>query len=137
MDHFYLDYPTINPEYPSNDSPTVIVGAGIVGLCTAYFLALESHRSDQLSPNVTVIDVINDPFGSTSSHNTGIIFYHEFVDDPKGLRAYSCKLWKMLAQDMDSQILVAVERMRNSASILYWMEQYHLEPGVAVYGRGP
>lgn len=83
------------------DETIVIVGAGSIGLSTAYNLAL-SARDAAKSRNIIVLDSTSNPFGATSGTCTGCLHY-EFRE-PEGdrlveLGQYSFELWEALSTD--------------------------------------
>lgn len=59
----------------SHDSNTAIIGAGVIGLCTAYQLARESHCT---AHRVVVLDATDDVFTASSGTNTGQLSENEF-----------------------------------------------------------
>ncbi|ROV88946.1 hypothetical protein VPNG_10198 [Cytospora leucostoma] len=79
----------------------VIIGAGSIGLSTAYHLALHqaSHNNDE---RIIVLDALPKPFGATSGPCTGCLHY-EFREPEGGhlieLGRYSFELWRSLAAD--------------------------------------
>jgi hypothetical protein len=82
-----------DPSHPT----IVIIGAGAVGLSTAYELAKANHALQQ-KQNIAVVDVYDSPFGATSNWNTGILGYSEFPPKLRPLGEYSFSLWQQLAQ---------------------------------------
>lgn len=85
---------------------TVIVGAGVAGLCTAYHLAKAIHESATKNPHhhhhrhkIIVVDSANEAFAATSSTNTGIISYTGFEEDLLPLARYSYDQWETLGRE--------------------------------------
>lgn len=62
----------------SRESNIAIIGAGVIGLCTAYQLARESHCTTH---RVVVFDATDDVFAASSCTNIGILSGNEFQDD--------------------------------------------------------
>jgi glycine/D-amino acid oxidase-like deaminating enzyme len=80
---------------------TVIIGAGSIGLSTAYHLALASLAAS--SPRkIVVLETLPTPFGATSGSCTGC-FHYEFREQNGGhlteLGKYSFDIWEHLAKD--------------------------------------
>ena len=86
--------------YPSahENTTTIIVGAGVVGLCTAYHLA---KTIDKKRHKVIVIEAASQVFAATSSTNTGILSYTGFQEELLPLAQYSYDLWEDLGRDTD------------------------------------
>ena len=86
--------------YPSahQKTTTIIVGAGVVGLCTAYHLA---KSIDKKRHKVVVIEAAGQVFAATSSTNTGILSYTGFQEELLPLAQYSYDLWEDLGRDTD------------------------------------
>jgi len=81
---------------------TVIVGAGSIGLWTAYYL-VHANRRTGLSSSITiiVIEASASAFGETSGTCTGCIHYKfndEIMDE---LGKYSFAAWRDLAESND------------------------------------
>ncbi|KAI0098721.1 hypothetical protein GGR51DRAFT_537676 [Nemania sp. FL0031] len=78
----------------------VIVGAGSIGLCTAYNLAKRSSAGPR-HVIIKVIDAFNQPFAGSSSNCTGCLHYgfpeKQFPAKPLG--KYSFDLWASEAED--------------------------------------
>ena len=85
----------------SNPTPiTAIVGAGVVGLCTAYHLAKANHRRDAAQLHkVIVVEAAGREFAATSSTNTGILTDTSSNEDLLPLTQYSYQLWEGLGND--------------------------------------
>lgn len=84
----------------------VIVGAGCIGLCTAYNLskALSSEGSDS---SIIVVEADDRPFAAASSACTGCFHYH-FPGPPSKaltpLGKYSFDLWAQEAQNAEFRL---------------------------------
>jgi threonine dehydrogenase-like Zn-dependent dehydrogenase len=65
---------------------TVIAGAGIIGLASAYHLALANHEKGLGSP-IVVLDAQNTTFAAASSTNCGCLIPSELDDRLKELGA--------------------------------------------------
>ena len=83
--------------YPSahDNTTTIIVGAGVIGLCTAYHLA---KTIDKKRNKVIVIEAASQVFAATSSTNTGILSYTGFQEELLPLAQYSYDLWEELGK---------------------------------------
>ena len=79
-------------------STTVIIGAGVIGLCTAYQLgkAIDKRRLHS-QQKVVVVEAAADIFSASSSTNTGILSSSGFKDELSGLARYSYGLWEKQA----------------------------------------
>lgn len=85
--------------HSSKDQATiVIVGAGSIGLWTAYFLA-QAQAGPQHASKITVIDACHSPFAATSRTCTGCIHYAFEADGLVELGRYSFELWDALSHD--------------------------------------
>lgn len=80
----------------SHETTTAIVGAGVIGLCTAYQLAKESRC---ITYRVIVIEAADDVFANSSGTNTGILSENEFQDDLVPLGQYSYSEWERLGSN--------------------------------------
>ena len=79
---------------------TAIVGAGVIGLCTAYHLAKANHQRDAAqSHRVIVVEAAGREFAATSRTNTGILTDTSSNDDLLPLTQYSYRLWEGLGKD--------------------------------------
>lgn len=83
-------------ELSSNESPTIaVVGAGVIGLCTAYQTIKAIHEcATGPRSRVVVIEAAEREFPATSSMNTGILSYTGFEKDLLGLAQYSYNQWE-------------------------------------------
>ena len=78
---------------------TVVVGAGVIGLCTAYQLAKTiNERPVERKHRVIVIENASEVFPATSSTNTGILSYTGFIEGLRGLGQYSYEQWEALGR---------------------------------------
>ncbi|KAJ8133247.1 hypothetical protein O1611_g372 [Lasiodiplodia mahajangana] len=84
-----------------NSEVVVIVGAGSIGLCTAYNLAKRSSPESPHDIIIKVIDVFNQPFAGASSNCTGCLHYGfpEQQSPAIPLGKYSFDLWASEASD--------------------------------------
>ena len=91
---------------PSNE-PTrketiviAIVGAGVIGLCTAYHLAKTLCRGN-VNPKyrIIIVDAGAKVFSATSATNTGILSYQEVKEELRSLARYSYDLLESLAKN--------------------------------------
>ena len=83
----------LHPSLVSTYDTIVVIGAGVIGLCTAYHLAREAcHR-------IIVVDALPNVFEATSGSNTGILSFNEFDTKLSSLGKYSYKLWCELGTD--------------------------------------
>lgn len=82
----------------SDDGATVIVGAGVIGLSTAYHMALSSHRL-AIHKSIVVIDILDEVFGATSSVNSGCLIPTELSGQLQELGLYSYGQYLELARD--------------------------------------
>ena len=89
-----LDY-LQNPLH-SRPQTSLIVGAGINGLSTAYHLAKEARRSQD--HRIIVIDAL-EAYGLASSHNSGILSFQWLSDEVKFFGEYTYRLYENLAEE--------------------------------------
>lgn len=80
----------------SHKNATAIVGGGVIGLCTAYYLAKESRCTTH---RVIVVEAADDVFANSSGTNTGILSENEFQDDLVPLGRYSYNEWERLGSN--------------------------------------
>ena len=93
--NFTKDPPLIRPT-----PTTVIVGAGVVGLCTAYHLAKANHQRDPAQLHrVIVVEAAGKEFAATSGTNTGILTDTSSKENLLPLTQYSYRLWEGLGKD--------------------------------------
>ena len=95
MEHSY-DIPTPKGGDESEDLATVIVGAGVLGLCTAYHLAKATN--DTIRHKLVVVEAAEEVFSATSSTNTGIVSYTGFIDQLLPLAQFSYDQWEDLGR---------------------------------------
>jgi glycine/D-amino acid oxidase-like deaminating enzyme len=77
----------------------VVVGGGVIGLCTAYNLAKAVGSKQKLK--ITVLDARSSAFTAASQHNTGCLhygFHDSFGKDITPLGKYSFELWQSIAR---------------------------------------
>ena len=85
---------------PDSTTTAIIVGAGIIGLCTAYHLARAIHeRPTSQRHCVIVIDAAEKVFSATSATNTGILSYTGFQQDLRTLAQSSYRYWETLGRE--------------------------------------
>ncbi|KAI1378989.1 nucleotide-binding domain-containing protein [Hypoxylon crocopeplum] len=80
----------------------VIIGGGVIGLCTAYQLAKSTKLQPDSQIKIVVLEAKTSPFQSTSSHCTGCLHYgyqEQFGDDLLPLGEYSFDIWQSIAKD--------------------------------------
>ena len=87
--------------HASHKTTTAIVGAGVIGLCTAYQLAKDSRRTTY---RVIIIEAADDVFANSSGTNTGILSENEFQDELVPLGRYSYSEWERLGSDESFRI---------------------------------
>ena len=81
---------------------TAIVGAGVVGLCTAYHLARANHRLVAAHLHkVIVVEAADWEFAATSSSNTGILTDSSTNKDLLDLTRYSYQEWELLGNETE------------------------------------
>lgn len=76
---------------------TLIVGAGICGLATAYQLA-KRQSNDVRERRIIIIDTRKDVFGACSGRNSGIVAYRWISGDLREIAEYSFNIYKRLTQ---------------------------------------
>ena len=90
---------TKDPPFTRPTPITVIVGAGVVGLCTAYHLAKANHQRDAAQLHrVIVVEAAGKAFAATSRSNTGIFTDTSSNEDLLPLTHYSYRLWEGLGK---------------------------------------
>lgn len=83
----------------------VIIGGGVIGLCTAFQLALLARVRNGSSAEIVVLESQETIFPSASSHNSGCLHYgydEQNGADLRPLGKYSFDLWESLATKDDS-----------------------------------
>lgn len=76
------------------------MGAGIIGLCTACYLARAIHeRPARQRHRVIVIDAAEKAFLATSATNTSILSHTGFQEDFRTLAQYSYRHWETLGRE--------------------------------------
>ena len=90
--------PLTSPSYtPATDAKTtVIIGAGVSGLSTAYSLA-KRYRDKHQCNRIIVIDALEDLFAAASLYNSGILSYQWCSGDVKDFGEYSYAFYEDLA----------------------------------------
>ena len=105
---FLQDSPSPMYKHPKMSSPddksstgdsitVVIIGAGVIGLCTAYHIAKSLYDSDSLY-KVIVVEASSKVFSAASSTNTGILTHTGLGGDLDPLAQYSYNLWESTAR---------------------------------------
>ena len=85
---------------PDSTTTTTIMGAGVIGLFTAYHLARAIHECPTRERHrVVVIDAAEKVFSATSATNTGILSYTGFQEDLRTLAQYSYRQWEALGRE--------------------------------------
>ena len=81
-------------------SPIVVgVGAGVIGLCTAYHLAKANNlRATEHRHRIVVVEDGKEVFPATSAATTGILSYADFVEDLRGFARYSYDICETLGR---------------------------------------
>ncbi|KAF2445042.1 FAD/NAD(P)-binding domain-containing protein [Karstenula rhodostoma CBS 690.94] len=83
----------------SSPDSTVIVGGGIIGLSTAYYLA----RAQNCGNNISIIDIPNDLVSAASAKANGVLADYDYPPTVSDLGHLSCKLHKELAEAYDGK----------------------------------
>lgn len=73
---------------------TVIIGGGIIGLSTAYYLALAQNRGN----NIFIVDISADVVSAASGKSNGVLPDYDFENPIIELAHLSWKLHEKLAQ---------------------------------------
>lgn len=98
MDHANATtLPTI-PTSHAVEHTTLIVGAGICGLATAYHLA-KRQTKDERERRIIVIDIRKHVFGASSGLNSGIVAYQWLTGDLREIAEYSFNIYKHLSKE--------------------------------------
>lgn len=100
------NHPSITTSPSTTDGAeetVVIIGAGIIGLSTAYNLAIKNQNTTPpVKQRVIVLEAGATVFSAASANNTGCIHYgfwrEPFGDDITELGKYSFELWQSIAQ---------------------------------------
>lgn len=82
----------------SKTQTTCIIGGGVIGLSTAYFLARATRKTCRT--RIVVIEA-GEIFGAASTMNTGCVFGSELSTDVRPLGELSLKLWSVLGKDQN------------------------------------
>ena len=71
-------------------STTIVIGAGVIGLCTAYHLAKAVEKSNTRPKHkIIVVEAAGKVFPAASSTNTGILSSTSDKEDLQALTQYS------------------------------------------------
>ena len=115
--------------FPNHESIiTVIIGAGVIGLSTAYQLGRAIDKRGIRGHKVIVLEVAADVFPASSSTNTGILSYGGFRDGLGDLGEFSFKLWEKLGTDTKFKKTCGYTEERNVAVRSDSEEGHHLLP---------
>lgn len=82
---------------------TVILGGGIIGLSTAYYLSLQHPPADPSNPPIHIVDSSSSLFLSASGYAGGFLALDWFAPPAASLGAFSFKLHRELAQQHNGQ----------------------------------
>ncbi|KAI1123472.1 nucleotide-binding domain-containing protein [Nemania abortiva] len=104
------------PEHEAGD--VIIVGGGVIGLCTAYNLAKATQTATKTKTwrKIIVLEARGSPFLAASSHNTGCLHYgflDSFAKDLFEIGEYSFELWDSIAS-RDAQFVADTGFRRQS-----------------------
>ena len=92
-----LQPPTVHfapVEKPSEDrNTTVILGGGIIGLSTAYYMIKDQRESSGPVPNIIILDSASELFAGASGGSTGIVGNYAFKSEVAELGTLS---WELL-----------------------------------------
>lgn len=89
-----------------DNNAIVIVGAGCIGLCTAYQLS-KSFDNQERKPRIIVVEAGDRPFAAASSACTGCFHYHfpgPLSEALTPLGKYSFDLWAQEAQNAEFRL---------------------------------
>jgi len=94
-------------------SSTVIIGGGVIGLATAYYLALPRSRDATQQGPVYIIDSSDELFSAASGHATGILHSKNFEDqsESRALTIFSYNLHAEVAGKYDSRSRYGFNRL--------------------------
>ncbi|KAH8807503.1 D-amino-acid dehydrogenase, partial [Xylogone sp. PMI_703] len=84
---------------------TVILGGGIIGLSTAYYLSLQRPASESSNPAIHIIDSSSELLRSASGYAGGFVARDWFASSSASLGSLSFKLHRELAQQHNGQKL--------------------------------
>lgn len=79
----------------ANVRTTVILGAGVIGLSTAYHLAKRPRKHP--GHRIIVIDIQKHLFAAASQYNSGILSYQWFSGDLRKFAEYCCEFYEDLS----------------------------------------
>jgi glycine/D-amino acid oxidase-like deaminating enzyme len=82
-----------------NIETTIIVGGGVIGLSTAYWLSQAKREREH---NIIVLEAWEECFQDASGHNTGVLSHHWFSGHLQRLAEYSFGLYQDLAREKPS-----------------------------------
>ncbi|CZR48942.1 uncharacterized protein FPRO_12382 [Fusarium proliferatum ET1] len=105
-----------------NNNAIIIVGAGCIGLCTAYELS-KSFDDQERMPRIIVAEACDRPFAAASSACTG---------DGKGLERLPNWIKTETSWDVDNQVLGVNTATVNPLGLGKWLTQQCLARGVRI-----
>ena len=86
-------------ETSTDETSTIIIGGGVIGLCTAYHLAKATAQDTTVHRHkIIVIEDAGKVFSAASSANTGILSYSDFEEELRDLARYSYEQWETLVR---------------------------------------
>lgn len=93
-----------SPSTADGAETVVVIGGGVIGLSTAYNLAIKNQNAlPPVKQKVIVLEAGANVFSAASANNTGCIHYgfwrEPFGDDITELGKYSFELWQSIAQN--------------------------------------
>jgi FAD dependent oxidoreductase len=87
----------------ASQDTTVIVGGGIIGLSTAYYMVRDQTALSGQVPNIIVLDSASELFAGASGGSTGILGDYAFKPEVAELGTLSWELLKSLNQEFDGR----------------------------------
>lgn len=82
---------------------TVILGGGVIGLSTAYYMIKDQAALSGQAPNIIVLDSATELFAGASGGSTGILGDYGFKPEVDELGTLSWELLKSLNQEFDGR----------------------------------
>jgi glycine/D-amino acid oxidase-like deaminating enzyme len=93
---------TIPDGAPCHGPATVILGGGIIGGSTAFYLA-EQLRQSNSSACIYILDSSSEPLAGASGHPSAVLHYDDFRPETQSLGRLSWDLHKELASKNDGR----------------------------------